>query len=384
MKKIIAAVLVAVLVIAGIKLIKIRKTQLANIAPAKVLPVVVDTLDLVKKPVILTLPAMGIVATELSATLSTKISSRVKKVYKKEGDSVKKGDLLATLDASDLMAKKKGLILKKQSLGFEINAGLENIKALEASFASARETHLRTEELLNVKGASMEQYRGEEANLAKIKAQQSAARNSISVLKKNQEALSQNIKEVESLLTYASITSPISGTLSKRMVMVGDMTGPGKTLFQISAGSGFYINMFLPDSVKPHSIIFHGESLALVPKNQATATGLVQYLAALSDSTGFVEGQYVNVQVVVYQGETSLLPMDGILNVGGKSFVYVMEGSKAEKISVNIIARGSEGLVVDVDLSGKTVITAKPDILLRVSTGVPILTSENQKDTAKG
>ena len=383
MKKIIIVFLIAALVVAGITLVKTRKTQLANIAPAKVLPVVVDTVTLEKKPVTLTLPAMGIVATDLSANLSTKISSRVKKVNKKEGDSVKKGDLLATLDASDLMAKKQGFSLRRQSLGFEINAAQENIKALEASFASAQETHSRTDELLNVKGASMEQFRGEEATLAKIKAQLSAAHNTISVLKKNQEALDQNIKEIESLITYATITAPISGTVSKRMIMDGDMTGPGKVLFQISAGSGFYINLFLPDSVNSHGIIFHGEKLALVPKNQATATGLIQYVAALSDSTGFVEGQYVNVQVVVYQGETSLLPMDAVLNVGGATFVYVMEDGKAQKIRVTIVARGSEGVVVANDLSGKTIITAKPDILLRVSTGVPILISENQKETVK-
>jgi len=377
MKKLILLVLAAIVVAAGVTLVKNRKAQLAMVKPPAVLPVVVDTATLIQKPVTLTLPAMGIIKSDLSPTLSTKISSRITAVYKNEGDRVKKGDILATLDASDLIARKQGLLLKKQGLGFEIDGSRHTIKSLEASLASAEEIHKRTGALLKVKGASMEQYRNEEVGITKIKSQLASAHNGISALEKNQQALGQNIKEIENLLTYTTITSPISGTVSRRMAMVGDMTGPGKTLFQISAESGFYINLSLPDSINPHHIIFKDKKLTLVPKNQATATGLVQYLAALPHGEGVVDGQYVNVRVVVYENRTTLIPMDGILNVGSNSFIYILENNQAKKITVHVVARGSEGLVVDRDFSGKTIITAKPDILLRVSAGVPILISDH-------
>jgi multidrug efflux pump subunit AcrA (membrane-fusion protein) len=373
MKKIIVLILIAALLVGGVTLLKKRKAQLAAVKPAAVLPVVVDTATMARSPVILTLPAMGVVASDLSSTLSTKVTGRVLQVFKQEGDIVKRGEKLALIDARDLEAKKQGLQSQRQGLDYQIAAKREDGKAAKTALAAARETHGRTEELLKVKGASIEQFREEEANIARLEAQLAAAENGIATLEKSKETLTQDIEEIEALLSYATITSPIDGTLSERHVQPGDLAVPGKPLFSIAAGSGLYLSISLPEGMHAREIFFENKRLELVPKNQAGVTGLVQYVAELPDALGIVEGQYLNVRVVTFSGNDVLVPVDGLLSVNDQTFVFALAGGKAQKIPVHVKARGAEGVVVEEDLAGRKIIIAKPDILLRVATGAPVL-----------
>jgi len=68
-KKFITLLLVIVIVVSGLLLLKKRKADLALAAPAMVLPAVVATETLQPGPVLLTLPAMGMVAVIVIASL---------------------------------------------------------------------------------------------------------------------------------------------------------------------------------------------------------------------------------------------------------------------------------------------------------------------------
>jgi len=350
-KKILTIFLILLLVAAAGALLKKRKSELGQAPHAQVLPVVVDTLILKKEPVTLTLPAMGTVESGLSTTLSTKISGRVLEVYKQEGDRVEKGEQLAAIDARDLSAKQEALRSKIAGLDYEIVA--------------QRESHQRTLDLLEIGGASLEQSQKEEAAIAN--------------LEKNKESLQQSINEIAALKSYATITAPVCGTVSKKMVQAGDLATPGKPLFRISACSGQYLDLSLPDRLDSDMIIYQGKELALSTKNEASSTGLVQYISPLPKDSGVVEGQFLNIKVVVHKGNDVLIPVDGLLSVGDDSFVFAREGNRTVKTKVDIVARGSEGVVVRQDLAGRKIILAKPDILLRASSGVPVSEVGTQK-----
>lgn len=373
MKKIVTIILVVVLVLGAVMLLKKRKAQLARDTPAAILPVVVQAAKLAEDHVTLTLPAMGVVGSELSSTLSTKVSGRVVKIFKQEGDRVQPGDVLAHIDATDLAAKKEGLRLKQASLDYEIAAKQEDLQSQRTTLTVARETHQRTLELLAVKGASVEQSRQEEAVIAQLEAKISAAVNGIASLEKSKEILREDEKEIQSLLSYTDIIAPTCGTVSGREVKVGDMALPGKTLFRIAACSGQYLTLSLPASVTGSRALWQGHSLPLSAKNQAAASGLAQYVAPLPENAASMEGQYVTIKLVIYEGNTVLLPMDALLTIDGRTSIFVWENGKAVRTTLTIIARGSEGVVAAEALGGKTVLMAKPDILLRAAAGAPVL-----------
>ena len=374
MKKVIVLIVVAVVVAAGVLLLRQRKAQLAQVSPASVLPAVVATLDLKAQPVTLTLPAMGIVASDISAVLSTRISGQVMKVLKQEGDPVKKGEMLASIDATDLVAKKQGITLQRQGIAFQVEAKKAEVSALKMSIKSAREAHARTRELLDIKGASPEEYSREEAEIANLEAGLTAARNSIETLQKSMETLGASTREIDSLMNYATLVAPIDGTVGQILARPGDLATPGKPLLRIASRSGLYLNISLPHTGHATEILLQGQPLPLTSKEQTGETGLVQYVAPLPQHIGLVEGQFVNVDVVVFNGEDVLVPVDALLTMDGSSSVFALDSDgKAQRLGVAIKVRGVEGAVVDQNLAGRKVIVAKPDILLRVATGVPVV-----------
>ena len=129
MKKIVMGGLIAALAMGGVVLLMQRKAQLADAKPAPVLPVVVDAMVMATTPVLLTLPAMGVVVSELSTTLSTKVTGQILQVFKQEGDAVKKGERLALIDAHELTAKKQGLMSQRQGLDYQMATKQEDTQS---------------------------------------------------------------------------------------------------------------------------------------------------------------------------------------------------------------------------------------------------------------
>lgn len=345
MKKKVFMILILLLLVAGaILLLKTRKANLAQAPVAAALPVVVDAISVQPQEIILTLPAMGVVSSDISTTLSTKISGRIDQIFKREGAAVKPGELIARIDSSEFEAKRKALLAK--------------IEGLDSEISVQRESHQRTLELFRVGGASLEQKQKEEA--------------AIDRLEQERLALRQNIKEVDNLAEYARIVAPVSGTLSARLVKAGDLALPGKPLFKIAANEGLYLDLRLPSDLQADAIRYGKQRFALTAKNQAGASGLREYRATLPLGKSLVEGEFLNVDLVLYSGKGVLLPNDVLLSTEAQTYVLIYRGGKVEKTPVTLTHRGSQGVMVEENLSGKTLLLAKPDILLRATSGAPV------------
>ena len=150
------------------------------------------------------------------------------------------------------------------------------------------------------------------------------------------------------------------------------MALPGKPLFYISGESGLCLNLRLPPDLAAKEILWNGRRLPLVPRNLASQSGLVEYRSPVPAGAKAVEGELVQVSVITSQGTGPLIPFDALLSVNGRDYVLVFDGGKVEKQQVTITHRGVEGVRVREALSGKTILSAMPDILLRVSSGVPV------------
>jgi len=107
----------------------------------------------------------------------------------------------------------------------------------------------------------------------------------------------------------------------------------------------------------------------------ADQNGLRQYRAQIPKGLRFVSGEIVDASLVVFSGRAALVPLDAILSREGKQMVFVYENGKTSPVSVHILKSGKEGAILDVPLEGKILIIAKPDILLRLLTGVPVKVS---------
>ena len=336
MKKVLKIVIVLAvvvgLVIGGVLLLKAKRAQDAAQPLAKIYPIVVNTMVPKKSTVKLTLPYLAETLNETDVTLSSRIASRVEQIVK-SGEQVKKGQIVASLDTTDLTA---------------------DIEAMKVSLANTLKSHARTKTLYKVKGASIEQLQNEQSQIASLKAR---------------------LKAVENQLSYATITSPIDGTVAKTMAAVGDVTMPGKALVQISAQTGFSLLVRTPQDITPKAVLFEGKSYTLHSLG-STLRGLKEYKAFVNNIRGLSSGERVEVNVVIFEGNAIMLPFDALLDRNGKSFVLEVEKNHAKAVPVHIVQSGEEGEVVKEDLSGKKIVVAKPDILLKLTSGYTLKAKE--------
>jgi len=325
LKVLLFSVIVAVLIAAGIKLVKSKRSKEAATPSATIYPIVVKTMAPKVTQVKLTLPYLAQTLNETDVTLSSRIASRVEQIVK-SGSEVKKGDAVATLDITDLTA---------------------NIEALKVSLDNLLKSHKRTEALYKVKGASIEQLQKEQSQIASVQAK---------------------LKAAENQLSYATITSPIDGVVAKTMAAVGDVTMPGKPLVQISAETGFSLLVRTPQDISPRSVILNGKEYELHALG-STLRGLKEYKAYVSDTKNLSSGERIEVDVVIFEGKSIELPFDAILNRESKSYVLVIDKDHALAKEVHVVQSAEQGVIVADDLTGKKIVVAKPDILLKLTSG---------------
>jgi len=343
-KKVIGIAVGLIIVVLGVLAIVNAKRKQAAIPIATKYSIVVSTIKPELNKVELTLPYLAQTENDKDVKLSSKVTARVN-YMKASGTKVKKGDIIARLDNTSI-----------QTNSASLNS---QIKATQTSLKNLEETHSRTKELLAIKGASIEQFQTEESNIEAIKAKL--------------EALNQNKIDVANTLTYATITSPVDGTISKTMVNNGDLCLPGKPVASISATDGFYLLLRIPTDLDIYGVNFKGENYPAVDLN-STFNNLAEYKVYVN-SKGFTTGDRLEVDVIVFNSKAVKLPFDAVLNRNGKSFVLIKEDNKAKAAEVTIIQTGENGIAVkNNELVGKEVVIAKQDILLKLLSGITITT----------
>jgi len=142
---------------------------------------------------------------------------------------------------------------------------------------------------------------------------------------------------------------------------------------KLTAKAKSYLIVRLPNSAK--ALKFDGKEYPLSSLN-TTFNGLNEFRA---DIDKFVPaGQRVDASVILFKGKAIKLPLDAILNRDGKNYVLELNGKKVKPIEVNIVNSAQEGAVVSNNLEGKTIVVAKPDILLRLISGYPVIVKNSK------
>jgi len=337
-KIVLGVAVVAGLAIGGVKAVQNAKAKDTHLAPPKVYPIVAKVIKLHSENVELTLPYLAQVENDKDVKLAARISARVIKI-KHSGSRVKKGDILVKLDTTEIKSSLKSL--KNQ------------IKAVRVALKNLQETHKRTIELLKVQGASIEEAQRETTKIAETESK-------LNELKQKEITLKNN-------LSYATIVSPVDGVISKTYTSRGAISNPGKPLLAISSRNGFFLLLRVPTDLSVVGVKFNNKRYSTTPL-ETTFQGLAEYKVYVNDEK-LISGDRVTVDVITFSQKGLKLPFNAILNRDGKSYVLVVDNSKVEAKEVHILQSAEQGVVISDNLDGATVVTAKPDVLLKLLSG---------------
>ncbi len=194
----------------------------------------VSTEKVMKRTIIQTVSSNGKIQPEKDIKISPYISGEVVELYVKEGNQVKKGDLLAKIDPEIYISQ----FDQSEAAVNTQKANLANSKArlaqVKAQFENARLTFDRQEKLFKENVISKAEYDQSKAAFQVAQAQITAGEEDIKAsdfMVKNSEAALKRSKED---LTRTAIFAPNDGTVSKLGVLKGErVTGAS----QFSSGT---------------------------------------------------------------------------------------------------------------------------------------------------
>jgi membrane fusion protein (multidrug efflux system) len=152
-------------------------------------------------------------------SVSTKILGRIDQLTADEGDSVRQGQILVRLDDSDLRAQEAQA---KASLVF----ARENISLAKVNMDKARMDYERATTQFNQSVIPKEQYDHAQSELESSKAR-------LNIAIAQTAAAQAQLGVIQTQLTNTVIESPMTGVISKRWVLSGDIVQPGQSIFTI-------------------------------------------------------------------------------------------------------------------------------------------------------
>ena len=260
--------------------------------------------------------ASGKIEADKSANISTRMMGYVTKVHVQMGQKVSAGQLLVSINNTDLQAKKA-----------QVNASI--IQAT-AGYNNAKKDYDRFVNLFKQQSASQKELDDMTARYE--------------IAKAGLEGAKQMRNEVTAQFNYSNITAPFSGVVTSTFVKEGDMANPGMPLLSIEGASKLLVTAMVSENdivaIKKGMLV-----RVLVKSSNKTLSGTVtevsistansggQYLVKINlDKTdsSILSGMFVNVQfpiendTKVEQTDQTLVLKTALIQKGQLNGVYTI------------------------------------------------------------
>jgi HlyD family secretion protein len=182
----------------------------------------VSTEKATKRTIIETVNASGKVYPEVEVKISPDISGQITDLFVKEGDSVKKGQVLARIYA-DIYATQRdqaaAAVNQQQAVTANSQAQLD---ALKATMDQAQRTYDRQKQLAEEKVISRAEFEQAESGYLSAKANYTAAVQAIRGNKASVVSAEANLARANKDLSRATLTAPMDGVISSLSVKKGE------------------------------------------------------------------------------------------------------------------------------------------------------------------
>ena len=313
----------------------------------------VDAVKAVAKAVPVQLDAIGHAVAIQSVTVKPQVSGQLQQVFFREGQEVRKGDVLFKIDP-----------LPYQETLNKSEATLAKDKALADQAVSDEQKYA---ELLKKNFASQEQYDQYHSNAVSLQNQVKADEAQV-----NNDRLQ---------LDYCTIASPISGRSGNLMVDAGNVVQAGSTaLVAINQIAPIEVSFSLPEQnlpdVQKYSAAGSLKATAIIPQDeQRPIEGALSFIDNQVDSaTGTFmlkarfpnldrrlwPGQYVNlVLTITVQREATVIPSQAVQSGQSGQFVFVVKPDQTVETRPVTVAGtvGDEVAIAKGIQPGETVVT---------------------------
>jgi membrane fusion protein (multidrug efflux system) len=275
--------------------------------------------------------------------LRSQISGKIERIDFREGEKVRKGELLLHIDVRDLKAQKD---------------------RLKAEMDLAEKELERLEELRKVEGVSQEEL--------------DRAINRV-------ETLEAEIRELQVSIDRASIEAPFSGRIGLRRVSKGDLVDSGTRIAKLVKEQPLKMDLSVPSSyaksievgerigfgVDEKGKRYEAKVIATEPMMDASTRSLEVRAILDEEVKGLMAGTFVEADVLLRSIDTALMvPSESLLRELNSKKVWRIRNGKAEEVEVEtgLIKERAVQLTEGVRPGDSVLVTG----LLQVREGMPL------------
>jgi HlyD family secretion protein len=208
----IGAGILVIVAVAGNKLGWFGKSEVTQVAVEKV----------AKRTIIETVSASGKVQPEIEVKLSAEVSGEVVELLVKEGDVVKKGQLLCKVRPDVLKSGFDRAVASLNSQKASLASTQQQLKQVEANFANITARYKRNQELFAKKVISAAEFDAVKAEYEGSKASLESTRQNVIASRFGVEQSNAVVKEAGANLAKTTINAPVDGVISKLSIELGD------------------------------------------------------------------------------------------------------------------------------------------------------------------
>ncbi len=275
----------------------------------KIIPVTL--IQPIQKNIDITLHAVGRIESLSSPTISGETSGKVISIHVDEGDEVKQGELLATLDDQLLE------ILKSQEQS--------ELKRIQILIANKKRTLKRRTKLAQSKSISQDSVDETQTELSSFLAQETLLYNKLAA--------------IQYKLDKTKIKSPINGTVFKRYISKGDYIEEDEHLFKLVSLSRLRIRLPVPENKVPGISPGQDVFLSTPASNQKAQAKISRLLPLINQNNKALEiiididnpgdwrpGATVLANIILERFNSALLlPQQSIVKRPSGNVVYVYD-----------------------------------------------------------
>jgi membrane fusion protein, multidrug efflux system len=284
-------------------------------------------------PVYATFP--GSVASADQVQIASRLSGYVRKLYVHEGQTVKKGQLLLSVDPTDV----KGGIEQARAAVSKAEAALADAKANYDRYQALYQQH------------AVPEQRFQQIEMA------------YKVAQGNYAAAQSVLRMARSQLSYSDVRAPFAGTVVGKFIDTGQLATPGQPLLSLQSSGHLQVQVQVDSRAFDHlrlgqkvGVTFDGSDF-----KQHTVEGVVERLVSaadpmthshtvkigLMDNSGAASGDYARVQISLGDQPGIVVPRSAVQSRAGIQGVFVVgKGGTAEFRMVQLGESMDDGVVV--------------------------------------
>jgi len=372
--------------------------------PKSVAAVPVTVTKAVAKEMPVEVSAIGNVQPVVGVSIRSQVTGRLLRVNFKEGDYVRKGELLFSLDSRPFVEAVKEA---QANLQHDISAVAQAQAVLVKDTAQAKYAAIeatRYDILMKEGVVSKEQGEQFKANADSYTATLNADRSSIETARAQARQSQAALDNAKVQLSYCQLRSPMNGRTSSSIVTEGNLVSANDStpLVTINQVSPIYVTFTIPEKYLPDVQRYSSSanlkvvaqldantsrtgSLSAFDNQVSQATGTLQLKASfLNDDNLLWPGRFVNIVLTLTnQPDAIVVPTQAVQTSQQGQFVYVVKADQTVEMRKIVLDRtiGDEAVISSGLSVGETVVT---DGQLRVTPGVKVQIAATSSGNSNG